>query len=124
MKWLLSLLVTAAGLWVATSLVSGFEFSGSWWEFAGLTVLIWAINSAVKPIMNLLSLPFVLITFGLFLLITNALALQIAVWLAEPERLDLGLTSTGFWWATFLAALTISIVRLVLDAALKATKAV
>jgi hypothetical protein len=33
--------------------------------------------------------------------------------------MDLHLTSTGFFWATFLGALTISVVRLILDKALK-----
>lgn len=119
MKWLLSLLVTAAALWVATALVSGFDFSGTIWVFIGVTIVLWAVNSVVKPIINLFSLPIVVLTLGLFLLITNALALQIVVWLAAPERLDLGLTSTGFLWATFLGALTISVVSLILDKVLK-----
>lgn len=119
MRWLLSLLVTAAALWVAVTVVPGFDFSGSIWVFIGLTIVLWAVNAVVKPIINLLSLPIVVLTLGLFLLITNALALQIVVWLAAPERLDLGLTSTGFFWATFLGALTISVVRLILDKVLK-----
>jgi putative membrane protein len=114
-KWLLSLLVTAAGLWVATSIVSGFEFAGSIWEFIGLTLVVWLVNLIVKPIINLFSLPIVVLTLGLFLLVTNALVLQLVVWLSAPERLDLGLSSTGFFWATFLAALVISIVRLILE---------
>jgi putative membrane protein len=119
MKHLLSLLITAVALWIAVSLVSGLDFVGSGWAFAGVALLLWAVNGVVKPIMNLLSLPLVVITLGLFMLITNALALQLVVWLSAPEQLDLGLTSTGFWWATFLGALIISVVRLVIDKALK-----
>ncbi|HLF43455.1 MAG TPA: phage holin family protein, partial [Acidimicrobiia bacterium] len=118
-KWLLSLLVTGAALWVAVSIVPGFEFSGTIWVFIGLTIVLWAVNAVVKPIITLLSLPIVVLTLGLFLLVVNAIALQIVVWLAAPERLDLGLTSTGFFWATFLGALTISLVSLILDKALK-----
>ncbi|MEX2250843.1 MAG: phage holin family protein [Acidimicrobiia bacterium] len=119
MKWLLSLLATAAALWVATRIVPGFEFSDTIWVFIGLTILLWAVNAVVKPIITLFSLPIVVLTLGLFLLFVNALALQVVVWLAAPERLDLGLTSTGFFWATFLGALTISVVRLILDKVLK-----
>ena len=119
MKHVLRLLITAVALWIAVTLVSGLDFNGSWWAFAGVTVLLWAVNGVVKPIMNILSLPLVILTLGLFMLITNALALQFVVWLSEPERLDLGLTSTGFWWATFLGALTISVVRIVLDKLLR-----
>ncbi|MEX1134865.1 MAG: phage holin family protein [Acidimicrobiia bacterium] len=119
MKWLLSLLLTAGALWVAVSIVPGFEFSGTVWVFVGLTIVLWVVNAVVKPIITLFSLPIVVLTLGLFLLVVNALAMQVVVWLAAPERLDLGLTSSGFFWATFLGALTISLVRLVLDKALK-----
>ena len=122
MKWVLSLLVTAAALWVAVSLVPGLDFSGTIWVFIGLTIVLWAVNAVVKPIIILLSLPIVVLTFGLFLLVVNALALQIVVWLAGPDRFDLGLSSTGFFWATFLGALTISVVRLILDKALKSDR--
>ncbi|HEY4584683.1 MAG TPA: phage holin family protein [Acidimicrobiia bacterium] len=119
MKHLLSLLITGVALWIAVSLVNGLDFEGSAWTYAGVTLLLWVVNAVVKPIMNLLSLPIVVVTLGLFLLVTNALALGFVVWLSAPEQLDLGLTSTGFFWATFLGALTISLVRLILDRVLK-----
>ncbi len=115
MKLFVSLLSTAAGLWAATRLVSGFEFTGSIWEFLGLTVLLWAVGAIAKPILKLFSLPFIVLTLGLFLLVINAAVLQLVVWLGEPERLDLGISSTGFFWATFLAALVISIVRVLVE---------
>jgi putative membrane protein len=118
-KHLLSLLATGVALWVATAIVSGFDFNGTIWVFIGVTIVLWAANAIVKPIINLFSLPIVVFTLGLFLLVTNALTLQIVVWLAAPERFDLGLTSTGFFWATFLGALIISLVRLILDKVLK-----
>jgi len=121
-KWVLSLLVTAAALWVAVSLVPGLDFSGTIWVFIGLTIVLWAVNAVVRPIIILFSLPIVVLTFGLFLLVVNALALQIVVWLAAPDQFDLGLSSTGFFWATFLGALTISVVRLILDKALKSDR--
>lgn len=104
---------------MATALVSGFDFNGTIWVFIGVSIVLWAANAVVKPIIKLFSLPLVALTFGLFLLVVNALTLQLVVWLSSPERLDLGLTSTGFFWATFLGALTISLVELILDRALK-----
>ncbi len=115
MKLLAGLLSTAVGLWAATRVVPGFEFSGSIWEFLGLTLLLWAVGAIAKPILKLFSLPFIVLTLGLFLLVINAVVLQLVVWLGEPERLDLGISSTGFFWATFLAALVISIVRLLVE---------
>jgi putative membrane protein len=115
MKLIFRVLVMAAALWVSVWIVPGLEFDGPPWAFFAVSGLIVAANFVVKPILNLLSLPFILLTFGLFLLVTNALILQLVVWLSEPDRLDLGLTSSGFFWATFFGAFVISVVRLVLD---------
>lgn len=115
MQRILGLLATAAGLWVAVSIVPGLEFDGNWWAFAGLALLVAITNMIVRPILKILSFPVIILTLGLFLLVINALVLQLVVWLVAPERLDLGLTSTGFFWATFLGALVITIVRGALD---------
>ena len=115
MKFVLKLAITALGVWIAFSIVPGLDFDGSIWNLLLVAVLVALVNGIVKPIMNLLSLPIVILTLGLFLLITNALALQLVVWLSEPERLDLGISSTGFFWATFLGALVISVVRFIAE---------
>jgi putative membrane protein len=115
MKLILKLAITMLGVWIAFSIVPGLESEGSFWELLGVALLLALVNGVVKPIMVLLSLPVVILTLGLFLLVTNALALQLVVWLAAPDRLDLGITSTGFFWATFLGALVISAVRFVAE---------
>ena len=115
MNRILGLAATAAGVWVAVKVVSGLEFSGSAWAFVGVALLMAVVNAVVRPILKLLSFPVVLLTLGLFLLVINAIVFQLVIWLADPARLDLGLTSTGFFWATFLGALVISLVRWVLD---------
>lgn len=109
---IIKMVVTGAGLWVAVWLVSGLNFSGSSWiSYVLVTGLLVAVNTFVKPIMKILGIPFIILTLGLFLLIINALALQLVVWISDQA--DLGLTSTGFFWATFLGALVISIVSMV-----------
>jgi len=116
---ILGLAATAAGVWVAVNLVPGLEFNGSNWAFLGVAILVALSNMVVKPVLKILSFPAILLTLGLFLLIINAVVLQLVVWLAAPERLDLGLTSTGFFWATFLGALVISIVRGIIELFIK-----
>lgn len=115
MGLLIKLAATAAALWVAVALIGGLEFEGTIWAFLGVSALIVVANAVVKPILNILSLPIVILTMGLFLLITNALVLQLVIWLSSPDRLNLGLTSTGFFWATLLGAIVISLVRAVVE---------
>lgn len=116
MAFLLSLLGTAASLWIATWMIDGFDFDGTWWQFLIVAVIVGLSNAIVKPILRLLSLPIVVLTLGLFLLVVNALVLQFAVWLSGV--FDLGLTSDGFFWDTFLAAIVISIVGWIIGALL------
>jgi len=115
MKLVWKVLITAGALWVAVWVVPGLGFSGEPWAWFVVSLLIVLANWIVKPILNILSLPLILLTLGLFLLVTNAAVLQFVVWLSAPDRLDLGLTSTGFFWATFLGALVVGLVRTALD---------
>lgn len=116
MGFLISLLGTAASVWVAVWLIDGFEFTGEWWQFLIVAAIVGLSNAIVKPILRLLSLPIIVLTLGLFLIVVNALVLQFAVWLSGV--LDLGLTSDGFFWDTFLASIVVSIVGWIIGAIL------
>ncbi len=53
------------------------------------------MTSLVKPVLTLLSFPFIIVTLGLFLLVINAAMLLLTGWLAE--QLDIGFRVDGFW---------------------------
>jgi len=113
--FVLRILINAAALWVAVELVPGFTFAfdgDAWIGFGVLALLLGVVNAVVKPILKLLSMPAVILTLGLFLLIVNAVVLSITVWLADA--LDLGLASDGFL-STLLAALVVSLVSWALE---------
>lgn len=110
MRFLLTFLTTAASLAVAVWLVGGLTFDGSWWQFLIVAAIMGLANAIVKPIITFFSIPFIVLTLGLFLLIVNALVLQIVVWLSGPSVFDLGLDTTGFFWATFWGAVVVSVV--------------
>jgi putative membrane protein len=109
MRFILRLLATAASLWVAVWLVNGLEFEGDWWEFLVVAAIMGLANAVAKPILTFFSLPFIVVTLGLFLLVVNALVLQLVVWMSGPDVLDLGLSSTGFFWATFWGSIVVSV---------------
>lgn len=110
MTVIIRILINAAALWVAVALLDGFNYdfdTDGWLVFIGLALLLGVVNLIVRPILQLLTLPAILLTLGLFLLVINAITLAIVVALAGA--FDLGLTSDGFGW-TFLAALIVSLV--------------
>lgn len=115
----LRILINAAALWVAVQLLDGFNYDlggDSWVGFLVVALLLGVLNALVKPILTVLSLPAVLLTLGLFLLVVNAIVLALTVWLSDA--LGLPLTSDGFGW-TFLAALIVSLVSWALESLLR-----
>lgn len=106
MGLVLRLLVNAAAVWLAVYFVDGLDMEGSWVAWVVVAAILAVLNAVVKPVVKLLSLPVVILTLGLFLLVINAVLLQVVV--AISGAIDMGLTSTGFG-ATFLGAVVISI---------------
>ena len=102
MKFILRILIAALGLWLATELVEGIEVrSATTLILAAL--LLGVVNAIIKPIAVLLTLPFTLLTLGLFLLVVNAAMLgQVAAFLP-----GMGISSFG---AAFWAAIIVSVV--------------
>jgi putative membrane protein len=107
MKLLLRLLVNAAALWVAVRFVPGISFDGNPVLLLAVALVFGVINTIVKPIVTLFSLPAVLLTLGLFLLVINALMLWFTGWLST--QLGLGFHVDGFG-AAFLGAIVVSLV--------------
>jgi putative membrane protein len=111
----IKVLAAALALWVATLIVPGVELEGSTFTDRLGTLLIVAlifgvVNAIAKPIAALFSLPLIVLTLGLFLLVLNALMLWLTSWLAS--LFDLPFEVDGFW-AAFWGAIVISIVTFV-----------
>lgn len=97
--------VCTLGLWIAAALLGSnltYEDRISVLVIAGLILAI--VNSIIKPIVVLFTLPAVLLTLGLFMLVVNALMVLLVAWLYNP------LDVSGFWSA-MLAGLIIAVVN-------------
>jgi putative membrane protein len=67
------------------------------------------VSSFVKPVVTILSIPFIIVTLGLFLWVINALMLTLTSWLAE--QFDLAFVVKDFFWSALLGALVITVVN-------------
>lgn len=104
----LRILINAAALWVAIAVLDGVRLDGdSLVTLLGIALVLGVVNVTIKPILQLLSLPFIVLTLGLFILVVNALAMWIVIGISGA--LGLGLSSDGFGW-TLAAALIVSLV--------------
>jgi putative membrane protein len=118
--FLLRLLINALAIVAAVRLVPDVDFAGEWWQLAAVAAIFALINTFIRPIVRLLSLPANLFAFGLVgFFINTALLLLLALVSAE---LDLGFRLAG--WppdlslaaivAAFFASLVVSIVSAIL----------
>jgi putative membrane protein len=101
-RFILRAAIAALGLWLATEWVDGIYID------APVTLLVAAfllgiVNAIVRPLLILLTLPFTIVTLGLFLLVINAAMLGLVAALLR------GMQIVGFWDA-FWGALIVSIV--------------
>ncbi len=117
MRWILRLLANAAALAIATWILSGITLTGSSTTSQILTLLIVALifgvlNAIIKPIFAIVTIPLILLTLGLFLIVINACMLLLTSWLAG--LFNLGWNVDGFWTAV-LGGIIISIVSFILN---------
>jgi len=112
MSILLKLLINAAALWVATQVVHGISFTGDVPTLLGVSLIFGVLNVVVRPILKLLTCPFIILTLGLFTFVLNAVMLLITS--AASEALGLGFHVEGFVPA-FIGALVVTIVSFALS---------
>lgn len=97
--------IVALGLWLATIWVNGVSIdTPATLILAG--VLLGIVNSVVRPIAILLTLPMTIVTLGLFLLVINAGMVALVAWMLP------GMHVAGFWSA-FWASVIVSLVSFV-----------
>lgn len=92
--FIVRMLITALGLWLASVVVRGMHFTSPWW-LLGAAVLLGVVNAIVRPIILVLTLPITIVTLGLFLLVVNAAMLGLVAAILP------GFALGGFFSAVF-----------------------
>jgi putative membrane protein len=106
------ILINAGALWVAELVVPGITFTEAWWKLLMVAVVFSLVNTFLKPILRILTLPITILTLGLFLLVINAAMLLLTSLVSD--ELALGFHVADFW-AALLGALVIAIVGFLLS---------
>lgn len=117
MAFLLRVVINALALGAAAWLLEGIRVGGETNEqlltLLAVALVFGVVNTFIAPVVKLLSLPFIVVTLGLFLLVVNALMLLLTEEIADV--LGLRFSVDGFWSA-LLGSIIISIVSAVLGA--------
>jgi putative membrane protein len=100
---LIRIAINALALWAAAGLITGISLENGFWKIVLVGAIFGIVNALLKPVLVVLSIPFIVVTFGIALIVLNAVLLLIT------DALTDSLTVDGFGSAV-LGAIVISIV--------------
>jgi putative membrane protein len=110
--FLIRLIVNALALSAAAWLLDGIDLAGGFFDVLLVALVFGLLNAVLKPILLFFSLPFLIVTLGLFAFVVNAVVLLVTA------RITDALSVEGFGSA-ILGSVVISLVTLFLGGALK-----
>ncbi len=108
MNFLIRLIISTLAVLVTAYILPG-VYVEKFMTAVIVAIVLGVLNVLVKPFLILFSLPVVLFTFGLFLIVINTLIILLA------DKLIDGFKVNGFWWALLFSVL-MSIVTSILNA--------
>ena len=101
---LISLIVTTVSLIIISKLPTGVEIDSLQKAFVS-AIVFGIVNALLHPILNILALPLIFLTFGLFSLVVNAIIFGLAAFLVQGFRLKWG------FWSALIGSFALSIVN-------------
>ncbi len=108
-RWLVTAIACAAAIWIVPGLTVQTGITG----IIILGLILSLVDIALKPLLQLLSIPITILTLGIFYLVVNTILLYIAAWLSNG-LFAVGVGIAGFGSA-FLASIIISIVSAIVN---------
>jgi putative membrane protein len=115
-RFLLRWIINVAAFYAAILLVQGIQYSGAWTGVLVLALIAGLLNAFIRPLLQLLTCPLIILTLGLFTLVINTLIFWGTA--AIGSALGISITVDGFWSA-FLGALVVSVVSVILSLVLR-----
>jgi putative membrane protein len=88
LRLLLRLVVLALIIGVVAKLVPGIHVHGGFWALLWISLIFSLVNAVLGPLFKLLSLPLIVLTLGIFLLVVNAALLAITAGLSKHLDID------------------------------------
>ena len=103
-KLLVRWVSNVVALFVAAWILFGVSYGDQWWTLFIAAAVFTLVNAWVKPVLAVLSIPFIVVTLGLFYFLINVLMLYVTDWIVPDFEIR------TFWWGV-LAAIIVSIVN-------------
>jgi putative membrane protein len=100
-----------AAIWVAAEIFDGVTYGDSFWTLVLAALVFTVVNSFVKPVLAILSIPLIIVTFGIAYFLVNCLMLVLTAWVVPDFE-------AGSFWTVVGATVVIWLVNMVIGAAM------
>ena len=117
-KFIIHLAINAIALYLAVLILPGIDLRDSYISILWLALIFGLVNALVRPLLQFLTCGLILLTLGLFTLVINAFMFYLTAVIGQSFNIGL-LIHDPVWWNTFLGALVVSIVSVIMTAILK-----
>lgn len=107
-KFIIKTIATALAVLFAAYILNGVQVDSTLTALV-VAVVLGLLNSFIKPLLIILTIPITIVTLGLFLLVINIIIVKLAAALVTGFRVD-------SWIAALLFSLVVSIVSSVIEA--------
>lgn len=112
-RFLIRWLVSSLGLWIAAGIFTdSIDYGGRIGVIVTAGLILAVINVFIRPIVVILSLPAILFTLGLFMVVVNGLMVFLAAKLYGPLHIE-------SFWVAILAGMVIGLVNYLVSAILE-----
>jgi putative membrane protein len=115
-KFVLRVLINAASLFAAVQLLAGHiqMENNQWYAYLVLGLIFGLVNALIRPLLMVVSCPFLILTLGLGTLLVNTLLFLIAGWIGQAFNFGFTIPSNSLWYA-FLGSVIVSVVSFILS---------
>src|SRR5512143_287396 len=115
-KFVLRWVINAVAIFLAIRFVPGITLGSGWLGIVWLALIFGLVNAFLRPLLQLLTCPLIILTLGLFTLLINTFLFWLTAQIGS--FFGIGITMDGFWPA-FLGGLVITVVSVVLSMILR-----
>lgn len=97
--------VSSAGMWLVINWYGAVDNSvtGGFWLYVAAGLIFSLVNSIVRPLVTILSLPMIIFSMGIFTILINIAMMALTLWLLPGVTVDL--------WGVILGTVTMSIIN-------------
>ncbi len=117
-KFILRLAINAIALYLAVLIVPGIDLRGSLVSIIWLALIFGLVNALFRPLLEFLTCGLIVLTLGLFTLVINTFLFWLTSVIGQSFGIGL-IISDAVWWNSFLGAVIVSIVSVVMTLILK-----